>query len=214
MEFPAPSIAAEISLSQVVRLFLPVLMDDWPDTGYIRLSDSDMMIFKSEPFEPKNILGIDIYNGDCCWPEVPMHAIGMQRKLWVSLFEHYLKKQEGDEPWSRASLSLAIMRLLKEKYQYDAALVLHGHKFWGMDQSMAGEMTAVFKNVSKLPTPVTTHPMLYRAHWPFSVSPQLTECHLAGIGFGDIMNLKSIVGELGAGLEVVVSKYNATWLSG
>jgi len=186
-------------------------MDDWPDTGYIRLSDSDMMIFQSDPFEAKNLNGIDIYNGECCWPEVPMHAIGMQRKLWVSLFEPLLKKPEGDANWSRASLSLAIMKLLKEKFGYESAFVGHGKKFWGMDQIMAGEKTALFKtNRSGL---VTTHPMLNRAHWPFSVTPQLTECHLAGIGFADIPQLQKVVGALGQGLDVIANKYNAAWLS-
>jgi hypothetical protein len=209
LEFPAPSLPAEISLSQTVRLFLPVLMHDWPPEAYIRLSDSDMMIFQAEPFQPKNINGIDIYNGDCCWPEVPMHAIGMQRKLWLSLFEPYLKQPEG-EPWTRASLSMAIMKLLREKFKYEAAFVGHGQKFWGMDQQMAGERVAAFKNSSGV---VTTHPMRYRAHWPFSVTPQLTECHLAGIGFGDIMRLKEVVGSLGEGLDVIAAKYNSTWLN-
>lgn len=210
IEFPAPSVPAEITLSQTIRLFLPILLEGWPDTAYIRLSDSDMMIFQGQPFEAKNVGGIDIYNGDCCWPEVPMHSIGMQRKLWISLFEHYLTKPTA-EPWTRVSMMNAIMELLKKKFQYEAAFVGHGQKFWGMDQQMAGEMVAKFKNEHA--GGLTTHPMERRAHWPFSVNPDLTECHLAGIGIGDMKALQDTVGPLGQGLDVITAKYNSTWLS-
>eukprot|EP01083_Nonionella_stella_P174597 605712_1 len=133
-----------VTVAQMSRLFAAHMVQGryLHNESFLRTTDSDMMIFKGEPFDRPNAgIDIDIFNGFCCigknhladgrtCNQYPMHSVGMKAGLWKSLF-----------PISYGDGTITVLDHMTSIIQStfdNESFVKHGGKGWFMDQILLG----------------------------------------------------------------------------
>jgi len=157
---PSPTTFIEVSLSQIVRLFVSFLLPDSELDTYLRISDADMIMYQGWPFKTANVSGVHIYNGDCCLPQRPMHSIGMTVRLWRQLFGPVLGMQ--NMKYSSEELSKKVMLWIMSQGVDISHAVQFAGREWSLDQVIAGE---VINKMDKMIV-LTVSPVVGRVHYP------------------------------------------------
>lgn len=150
----------QISTSQIVRLFVSFLLPDTELDSYLRVSDADMIIYQSWPFNTQKTPGVHVYNGACCQPQMPMHSIGMKVRLWRSLFAKHLNISEGQK--SVQWLEEFVHSWLVSRGVDPLKPIVWTEKKWFLDQILAGEV------INNRPSNIelTMSPVAPRVHYP------------------------------------------------
>ena len=187
---PSPTRFLEVSLAQLVRLFVSFLLPDSELHSYVRVSDADMIIYQGWPFRTEAVAGVHIYNGDCCLPELPMHSIGMAVNLWRRLFASVLSLPSI--PCSPEAMSTSLSRWLAEQGVDGSSRVAkvweERHKGWSLDQILAGQ---IIGNITTLDIPLTLAPLLDRVHFANDpLTRDVVESHEYRIQLSQLLNLQ------------------------
>lgn len=150
----------QISTSQIVRLFVSFLLPDTELDSYLRVSDADMIIYQSWPFNTQKTTGVHVYNGGCCQPQMPMHSIGMKVRLWRWLFAKHLNISEGRK--SVQWLEEFVCTWLVSRGVDPLKPIVWAEKKWFLDQILAGEVI----NGRPSNIELTVSPVAPRVHYP------------------------------------------------
>jgi len=157
---PSPTRFIEVSLAQVSRLFVGLILSISENDDYLRVSDADMIVYQGLPFWTENVTGVHIYNGGCCLPQRPMHSIGMTVRLWRQLFSPVVSIGSGR--CSPDELSERLVLLLETKGVRSDRHMPWATQEWSVDQVLAGEIIDNMQKSIRL----TISPVLGRVHHP------------------------------------------------
>jgi len=182
---PSPTRFIEVSLAQVSRLFVSLILSMSEQDDYLRVSDADMIVYQGWPFWTENITGVHIYNGGCCLPQRPMHSIGMTVRLWRRLFSPVVAIESGQ--CSPAELSKRLVVLLQTKGVRSDKPMPWARQEWSVDQVLAGEIINNMQNSISL----TISPVLGRVNYPHeSLTRDVVESHEHKIVMSQMSNLQ------------------------
>lgn len=166
---------AAITLAQVLRVFAPGEFGRPGD--YIRTTDADMLLCDSLAFQPSvNSREVHIFNGRCerggdCF--VPIHSLGMFRELWVNLFNSLL----SDKGLGATSVA-STLAFLESKHSYDGSAVVHGGRFWGLDQDITHATLSEYAESNR--SLIKSVPLASRIHIGDNIGRGCVDAHMAG----------------------------------
>jgi len=181
---PSPTRFIEVSLAQVSRLFVSLLLPESERDTYLRISDADMIVYQGWPFQTENITGVHIFNGNCCLPQRPMHSIGMTVQLWRQLFSPLISMESAQ--CSPAELSERLVILLNQRGIQSGKPMAWAQKPWSLDQILAGQIINNMKGIR-----LTVSPSVGRVHFPHhALIEGVVESHEHKITVSQLPNLQ------------------------